>query len=215
MLRVDAIDVALNTLRAPLSSKSIALPNNMSDLIRIAAEHQETVDRYVQEKKQKPEQLVEAAQFYLQSMILNSGEDAFKTLGLRPGASATDIKDHKRMLLKWLHPDLNKNRWQSALFNRVQTAAVKLQKLEEAELPDVQAVAPQTSKSPHKKSKRKPVLAGYQRTTGRRALLIRSVGYPALTIAVGAAIIYLLNAQFHTGSYLHMRLQQMLPWTAK
>ena len=134
MLRVDAIDVALSKSRLPPSQKQSALPDNMTDLVRLAAEHKDTLTLYANRKNMKSEQLVEAARFYLQTLILENKTDDHKTLGLTPAATAAEIKDHKRMLLKWLHPDLNKNRWESSLFNRVQLAAERLEAPPEARI---------------------------------------------------------------------------------
>ncbi len=210
MLKVDAIDVALGRMRAPQGASSrqlqlSPLPNNMSDLVRLAAEQKDTVERYVEQKNLKAEQLVEAAQLYLQNLILNSGEDAHKTLGLKPGATAAEIKDHKRMLLKWLHPDLNKNRWQSALFNRVQTASERLQSTSEAASVQAEGMTPSRSAPGATRSRRRAEhqralhASNYKRNVGRRTFLLRNVALPAMAIAVGAVMIYLVNTQTPAG----------------
>jgi hypothetical protein len=65
--------------------------------------------------------------FFLQQALLYPGADNYRVLGLSPGATLNDIKDHKRLLLKWLHPDRNSSSWEQLLFQRVATAATDLE----------------------------------------------------------------------------------------
>lgn len=82
----------------------------------------------------------EAAAFYLQQVHLRPEASDHQVLGLEPTSSLEKVKEHKRWLLKWLHPDRNNNRWEQAYFERIVAAAARIE--QEHALPaDVQPPA--------------------------------------------------------------------------
>ncbi len=130
MMADAAIFEALSLYKQPARARSInrqGLPPDMLNLIKIAAGDDQTMVAWAQASGENPEILRQAAVFYLQQTIARAGQDPYRTLGLAPRASSEDIRNHKRWLLKWLHPDRNPSKWETALFHRVNAVAQLLE----------------------------------------------------------------------------------------
>ncbi len=115
------IALALDLARMPAFAHSIEkppLPKDVLEIMRIAAGSPEVCQLASQVTGQPPAVLVEAARFYLQQMLLRPDADAYRVLGLPPGASRELARDHMRCLLQWLHPDVNRE-WDSVYAERV------------------------------------------------------------------------------------------------
>jgi hypothetical protein len=130
MKGVEAIDIAVEIYRKPARARSLHrhdVPPGMLKLIKIAAGTEDEVDALVGGQKSEALPVKEAAVFYLQQLLMNAGNDDYRQLGLSRGATLQDVKDHKRMLLKWLHPDRNPSAWEQVLFGRVKASADRLE----------------------------------------------------------------------------------------
>ena len=128
----EATNIALDLFRSPAMApamRSAPLPKGMLTLIRIAAGSETETATLVFELGRSSNEVREAAAFFLQQVLFHRKSDDFRLLGLSPGASPEQIREHKRWLLKWLHPDRNHNKWESALFQRVVKAAENLEQL--------------------------------------------------------------------------------------
>jgi hypothetical protein len=124
MLGARGIDLALDLARMPALAHSIEkppLPNDIFEVMRIAAGAPEVCRLASQATGQPPAVLTEAARFYLQQVLLRPDADSYRVLGLSPGASRELARRHMRCLLQWLHPDVNRD-WDSAYAERVLTA---------------------------------------------------------------------------------------------
>jgi hypothetical protein len=126
MAEREALQVALDLFRSPAQVRTAQrqpLPKNVLHVIRIAAG--ETLDDKTGEFYfgWTETDIRAAAVFFLQQILFEKNSHAFRLLGLPPNASLTDVKDHKRALLKWLHPDRNANKWESVLLQRVVKAS--------------------------------------------------------------------------------------------
>ena len=127
----EAIDVALVMFRRPALVRSLRkapLPEGMIKVIRIAAGAEVEAGFISPERARNAEEAHEAAVFFLQQVLFLPHSDSYRLLGLKPGVGAEHVREHKRWLLKWLHPDRNHNKWESALFQRVAKAAEELEK---------------------------------------------------------------------------------------
>jgi hypothetical protein len=126
----EAINLALDLYRKPARARSLNrrdVPEGMLMLIRIAAAADEEIGALVDDAAIAKQPVKAAAIFYLQQLLMQADGDDFRQLGLRRGATLQDLKDHKRQLLKWLHPDRNKNAWEQVLFQRVAATAERLE----------------------------------------------------------------------------------------
>ena len=124
MSEARGINLALDLARMPALAHAIekfALPTDIFEVMRIAAGAPEVCQLASQATGQPPAVLIEAARFYLQQVLLRPDADAYRVLGLPPGASRELARRHMRCLLQWLHPDVNRD-WDSAYAERVLAA---------------------------------------------------------------------------------------------
>jgi hypothetical protein len=118
----EAMDLAIEALRSPLSKKRSPLrgpPRGMLTVIKAAAGDETTLAHHADAHGLDQDQVKEAAKHYLLPLLLNPENKGLSMIGLADSASETEFKDHKRWLLKWLHPDRNPNTWEQALFLKV------------------------------------------------------------------------------------------------
>jgi hypothetical protein len=124
-----AIEIALDLRAMPSLVKTVRkrpLPPEVTAVIRVAAGSAELTQAFSTKYGCSDGHIRESCIFFLQQVLLFSGADNFRALGVSPGASVEQIRTHRRWLLMWLHPDRNQNRWESAMFARVQSAAKAL-----------------------------------------------------------------------------------------
>jgi hypothetical protein len=122
----EALQVALDIFRSPAlvrKVKSQPLPKRVLPIIRIAAG--EAIEEHLSDSTHgwKETDIRSAAVFFLQQILFDKNADDFRILGLTSDASLAEVKDHKRALMKWLHPDRNNNKWENALLQRLLEAS--------------------------------------------------------------------------------------------
>ncbi|WP_162349296.1 DnaJ domain-containing protein [Pseudoxanthomonas gei] len=91
-------------------------------MIELAAGDPSRVARAAANRGEAPEQVLEAARFYVREILLFAGADAYRVLGVSPAADAAQIKLHYRHLQQWLHPDRRGNDWESVFATRINSA---------------------------------------------------------------------------------------------
>jgi hypothetical protein len=126
----DAIEAALALYRQPSLVRQVQkspLPSGMTEVLRIAAGSKEEATAPAAELGTEGLELFSACQFFLQTMLFYHDVDDFRVLGLKRDATPAQLKDHKRLVLKWLHPDRNRNSWENKLFNRAMDAGTRLE----------------------------------------------------------------------------------------
>jgi hypothetical protein len=119
----DAATLALELYRKPSllrKFKNADLPPGVEVVLRNAASLENSAAADVQERRN-------SSIFFLQSVLLAQQSSDARLLGLTESYSAETLRLHKRLMLKWLHPDVNQNQWESQLFNRVLAAANRLE----------------------------------------------------------------------------------------
>jgi DnaJ domain len=158
-------DIVKRQLRRPL-------PRDLIDLIKCAAGDVGTITRITTERNIREDSLVEASKFFLRHVVGSGGNDNYRTLGLPRSASTSEVREHRKWLLKWLHPDRNPSKWEAQMFHSVETAANRL-------LDGVQGSAAsatrQTRSRPGGRYKLAPLGADMdlEETDGEDALLLR------------------------------------------
>lgn len=146
MAQRPAIEIALDLKTMPSLAKVIRkrpLPPEVTPVIRVAAGSAELALEFSTKYGYSNSHIREACVFFLQQAVVFSGADSHRTLGVAAGATLEQIRTHRRWLLMWLHPDRNKDKWESALFERVQKAASALG---DAAVPAATSPARKTSK---------------------------------------------------------------------
>lgn len=121
----SAIEQALALLRAPALLAAVRqrpLPDDLPQLFRLAA-GDDALYRQIESATGEPRaQLEEAAIFYLQQVLFAPGADSYRVLGVAPDAADEQIKQHFRLLQRWLHPDRNHDEWDAVYADRVNRA---------------------------------------------------------------------------------------------
>jgi hypothetical protein len=125
-----AIEIALAVYRQPnqfVIPKAGNYPHSMLDVVKSAAGDEVTLQKNSDNLGVSTDQISKASKFYLQKLCASAGDDPLRMLALDIGATQSDIKDHKRWLLKWLHPDRNPSKWEAKFFMAVNQAAQQLE----------------------------------------------------------------------------------------
>ena len=203
MERRAALDVALDMVQRPLLARQAQaqpLPDDVLLLIRIAAHSEEDITWASRTRARAPREIREAAVMFLQQVLFHPHADSFRLMGLSPTATAESLHEHRKWLLKWLHPDRNPDKWESQLFKRVLDAAGEAQKKLQAQ--SSAAASERLAIRPRRRSRRNapPRRApknGKERMvdTARMRRNIRRGCYAVFTVAVLAIGWQLWNGQ--------------------
>jgi hypothetical protein len=130
MLASDAIEAALALYRQPALKAKMAqapLPSGITDVLRIAASPIEDVEVMARAIGSDARELIAASVLYLQTVLFHNHAGDARLMGLHEDATAVQLRDHKRLILKWLHPDRNRNSWETKLFKRALDASERLE----------------------------------------------------------------------------------------
>ncbi len=153
MEKRGAIELALDLYRHPTKVKAVrkaALPIDVLKLVRIVAGSDDEISALNLTDLKSPTEMRDAAVFFIQQIMFQPNSAPHRVLGLGENASLQEIKDHKRLLLKWLHPDRNQNTWERVYFQRVIHAAASV---EGVQTNAVVPVGPRPQRMPHHTSK--------------------------------------------------------------
>ena len=170
----QAMDVALGMYRHPATvraTQDAPLPEGMLTVIRIAAGAEVDADIISPDRARNAEEAREAAVFFLQQVLFRPQSTSYRLLGLAAGAELAQVREHKRWLLKWLHPDRNPNTWESALFQRVVKAAEDLEQRLDGAAP---ALATVTAERKRRRRPRRMRLEQFAARRVRKPLNFRS-----------------------------------------
>jgi hypothetical protein len=121
----NALSRALDLAATPGLSAQLRrspLPEGVLEVIKIAAGCEETLDGSVATCKRSRQFIKSAAELYVLQILLHSGADCHRTLGVRRDAPREEARMHLKWLLMWLHPDRSGIEWQTAYAPRVLAA---------------------------------------------------------------------------------------------
>lgn len=102
--------LALDFYRQPLRHRGWVnaarpLPAGVGDLLESVAADSASLERRAASLGVTPEELRAAGRFFIRQVWLVEGADPYRTLGLAPGASLEQVRDHYRKLMRLHHPD--------------------------------------------------------------------------------------------------------------
>jgi DnaJ domain len=102
--------LALDFYRQPLRHRGWVnathpLPAEAEDLLAGVAAGSGSLERRAASLGVNPEELRAAGRFFIHQVWLVEGADPYRTLGLAPGASLDQVRDHYRKLIRIYHPD--------------------------------------------------------------------------------------------------------------
>jgi hypothetical protein len=192
MDRRAALDVALDMVQRPLlarQAQSQPLPPDVLQLIRIAAQSDEDIVWASRTRARSTTEIRDAAVMFLQQVLFHPRADSLRLMGLGPSATLEDLHEHRKWLLKWLHPDRNPDKWESQLFKRVLDASREAQNLLKAEIRTGVPVLPRprSQRRPHRNSTRHRAAqngADKSAKSGRLRRNIRRGCYAVFTFAL-------------------------------
>jgi DnaJ domain len=120
-----ALRLAIEIVHVPSQVRLVRsgpLPDGVSLLLRIAAGDAEA-EQAAALSTERPRELVrKAAAFFIEQILLSADADSYRILGVHPNAPDTELRRNMALLLKWLHPDLNRAGVRAVLARRVTTA---------------------------------------------------------------------------------------------
>lgn len=120
-----ALRVALDLLHVPSRVRLLRadpLPHGVLLLLRIAAGDREA-ERQAAKIADRSEDVVrEAAAFFIEQILLCPETDSYRVLGASPDASSSELRRNMALLIKWLHPDMDRPGEQSVFVHRVTMA---------------------------------------------------------------------------------------------
>ncbi len=192
MERRPALDIALDMVQRPLLARQAQaqpLPNDVLHLIRIAADSDEDIAWASRTRARSPREIREAAVMFLQQVLFHPRADSFRLMGLTPTATLDDLQEHRKWLLKWLHPDRNPDKWESQLFKRVLDAAGDAQRQLKAQAgaPLRLAPPPRSGRRSHRNSRGRRLLPAAKADASRSNRIqkrIRRSCYVLITVAL-------------------------------
>jgi hypothetical protein len=120
-----AVKVAIDLLHFPSQARRIRsapLPDDIVVLLRIASADERVTRQVADTLGRSPEALREAAAFYIIQILLFPEADSYRVLGARPEATNGELRHNMTLLLRWLHPDLDRKEERTVFATRVTRA---------------------------------------------------------------------------------------------
>lgn len=123
----EALEWALALQQAPGRRTMVRvqpLPSDITELLSIAGGSAASLEAAARRVGTSEPKVLDAARFFVQQAMLFEGADAYRVLGVPRTARPELIRDHHRLLLRWLHPDRSSSgsQWDSAFSGRVNWA---------------------------------------------------------------------------------------------
>ncbi len=106
----DLLQRVLICYQTPLAhpewlSPALSLPRGMDRLLLLANGSPEALDLAARQTGSDRAQVQAAASFFIQQVCFVRSADHYRVLGLRADATAEQIKEHHRLLMRLVHPD--------------------------------------------------------------------------------------------------------------
>lgn len=120
-----ALFEALRLLELPSgvpAARTRRFPDDVGLLIRLLAGDEASLEQARQQHPAAAEVLLDAAEFYLLQVCFTPGVDSYRVLGVNRDQPLERIREHYRLLVRWLHPDRNSDAWQTVYLDRVNQA---------------------------------------------------------------------------------------------
>jgi hypothetical protein len=120
-----AVSLALALIRAPAgvqAARAARFSHDVTVVLRLVTEDSTTTQQMMVATGASAAELREAAEFYLLQVCFMPGIDSYRVLAANRDDATTHIRDHYRLLVRWLHPDRNSDAWQTVFLDRVNRA---------------------------------------------------------------------------------------------
>lgn len=120
-----AVELALALFQAPMrlaEARRRPLPEGTVELLRLLGGAPAALEALAARLQVAPAHLHEACTFFVTELLFAPGADSYRVLGLQANCDPVRIKDHHRLLIRWLHPDRDAHGWHSVHAERVNSA---------------------------------------------------------------------------------------------
>jgi hypothetical protein len=125
MMDAPAVRVAIDLVHVPSRVRLFRaepLPEGVVTVLQIAA-GDETAEIAAAEAVGRPRELVRrAAAFFIEQILLGPNSDSYRVLGADRNATAAELRRNMALLLRWLHPDMDRKGVRSMFAGRVTQA---------------------------------------------------------------------------------------------
>ncbi|MCB1507188.1 MAG: DnaJ domain-containing protein [Hyphomicrobiaceae bacterium] len=125
MYDLTAVRTAIDLLHVPWRVRIVraqALPKDVSPLLRVAAGDRKVL-RWISEKTDRSKDVIQdAADFYIEQILMAPDADSYRVLGARPEASMADLRRNMAWLVRLSHPDVDRKGKYTMLAMRVTSA---------------------------------------------------------------------------------------------
>jgi hypothetical protein len=122
MGRAPALRVAIDLMHMPSRVRLVRsdpLPDGVLMLLQIAAGDKEAETDAAELTGRSHDVVREAAAFFIEQILLGPDTDSYRRLGASPQATSSELRRNMALLLKWLHPDLDRQGVRSLFARRV------------------------------------------------------------------------------------------------
>ncbi len=117
-----ALKLAIDMLHVPAQVRLIRsepLPEGVVLLLRIAAGETDAEREAVALTRRSVDTIRRAAAFFIEQILFAAEADSYRVLGADCGAGAGELRRNAGLLLKWLHPDRDRNDPRAVFASRV------------------------------------------------------------------------------------------------
>jgi hypothetical protein len=118
----EALRAALSLLSAPAQVRAfrkLPLPDDTRLILLIASGDLQACLDASELTRRAPDHLVSAASFFIEQILLCPDSDSYRVLGLEHSAPASDLRAHMALLMRWVHPDVDRSGKRAPLAHRV------------------------------------------------------------------------------------------------
>ncbi len=116
-----AIDL-MNTPSRVWAIRSAPLPSGMNLLLEIAVGDAVAEGNAVEITGRPAEVIRSAAVFFIEQILFYSEADSYRVLGVNPQATSSELRHNVALLLRWLHPDMERQGTRSLYATNVTNA---------------------------------------------------------------------------------------------
>lgn len=125
MDETEALRIAIQLVHVPSRVRQVRqerLPEGILLLLQVAAGDKEAIARAAILTGRPAPVAGEAAAFFIEQILLAPGADSYRVLGGAANTDSRELRRHMTLLLKWLHPDVQRLGERSIFAKRVSLA---------------------------------------------------------------------------------------------
>lgn len=126
-----AIRAAISVYHDPTSLPRRAadpLPPGMTELLGLLNSGSAPAAVDCEELGVETDELVAAARFYVSHVVCHDGADDYRLFGADTSTPMDRLRQHRRLLLRWIHPDASHGEFNEKLFQRLNEAWRRIEK---------------------------------------------------------------------------------------